>query len=329
VKLVLNQENGMTISSSTAEIDILGVYTQDAADASIRADLVAQVERLNSAFSASQINAVANLVHIQEVNYVESGNASTDLNRLFFLGDGHLDDALLLRNGLGADIICLIVNSSDHAGAANLLTQFNQGFKNHNSLIRRDALANSWYILAHEIGHNLGGHHNREELQAGDEGYFPAYSYGYRSVNGGFSTVLAYPIQGYPQIGHFSNPNVNYNGNPTGIEDPASNAADNAATFNYTAPIVAGWRSPTKLISPQFSSGNFQFTITGPTSSGTVLHSSDLEIWNPNGPGATGIYTDYGAGQNDHRFYRSNRDTSDPDAKDFTSANIIGFASQS
>ena len=47
-----------------------------------------------------------------------------------------------------------------------------------------------------------------------------------------------------PRVPHFSNPNVNYNGAPTGIDhnvDPV-NSADNVRSLNNNELIIANWR---------------------------------------------------------------------------------------
>ncbi len=61
--------------------------------------------------------------------------------------------------------------------------------------------------LAHELGHNQGDNHNRED----SVGYVGAYdySYGYRLCQtGGFRTVMSYSCTGGTRVSYFSNPNV-------------------------------------------------------------------------------------------------------------------------
>ncbi len=74
-----------------------------------------------------------------------------------------------------------------------------------------------------------------------------AYSYGLRRCaddGTGFRTVMSYSCIGANRVTQFSNPNVTYNGWPTGISyeaDPA-NSADNARSMNETADTVAAFR---------------------------------------------------------------------------------------
>ena len=103
----------------------------------------------------------------------------------------------------------------------------------------------SQHSLAHEIGHLQGNMHDRENSS------FPGafeYSYGFRRCvrdGTGFRTVMAYSCAGAPRVTQFANPDVTFNGWPTGISyeiDPA-NSADNARSMNETADTVAAFRS--------------------------------------------------------------------------------------
>jgi hypothetical protein len=103
----------------------------------------------------------------------------------------------------------------------------------------------SQHSLAHEIGHNQGNKHDRDN--ATTQGAYP-YSYGFRrclSDGTGFRTVMAYSCTGASRVAWFSNPGVTYNGHATGIAyetDPA-NSADNARSMNNTAATVAAFRT--------------------------------------------------------------------------------------
>lgn len=50
------------------------------------------------------------------------------------------------------------------------------------------------------------------------------------------------------RISHFSNPNVTYGGEATGVSQASAESADNAATINYTRTEMAAFR-PTVYIS--------------------------------------------------------------------------------
>ena len=92
--------------------------------------------------------------------------------------------------------------------------------------------------FAHELGHLMGQAHNTEDASTAGA---HAYSYGYRqSFAGGFYTVMAYrlPDGGQFPIRHFANPQVNFNGSPTGTPD----ASDNVRSLIQTLPLIAAFR---------------------------------------------------------------------------------------
>ena len=94
-------------------------------------------------------------------------------------------------------------------------------------------------VLAHEFGHNAGCTHDIGN--ANNPGRY-SYSYGYQHPTGQFRTVMAYSY-GCPgpgdctQIDYFSNPNVTYNGAPTGTA-----SANCAETIQQTWIEMAGYR---------------------------------------------------------------------------------------
>ena len=85
------------------------------------------------------------------------------------------------------------------------------------------------FVLAHEIGHNFGCHHDLYQQSLDPEGETnPWYNYGYgHHIEGGYRTILAYNKEGFgPRVNHHSNPSVilNQTGTPTGIAGLSNNA---------------------------------------------------------------------------------------------------------
>ena len=108
-----------------------------------------------------------------------------------------------------------------------------------------DQLGAPSYTLAHEIGHNMGCLHNREDSDGNSSGYnFASFSFGKRWIeNGqGYATVMSYdtkPVSTYPNtIPYFSNPDVTYLSTATGN----TNSEDNAQVLASTAPYVSNFR---------------------------------------------------------------------------------------
>ena len=91
------------------------------------------------------------------------------------------------------------------------------------------------YDMAHEIGHNLGSQHNRED--AGAMLILP-YAYGFRSIPHQVRTVMSYTCNGgesvCPQIPYFSHPGKTVNG--TIIGDAAW--TDNSRSIREQAHVI-------------------------------------------------------------------------------------------
>lgn len=237
-----------------ATIDVMVVYTAAARDAAggtaaIEALIDTAATGMNDAWANSEINPRVRIVRKALIDYVETGQAALDLPRLVEPADGHLDSVHADRDACGADLASLWVNNLDYGGVAYQLVALGSdedgrfGF----SVLRWDNVP--FDIFAHELGHNFGCQHDREN--APNAGFFP-YSYGYREPGGVWKDIMAYPPG--QTIPHFSNPDVIYNGplgnpGPTGVpgEDPDA-SCNNARTIRETAWTLANCRPST--ISP-------------------------------------------------------------------------------
>ncbi len=237
-------------------VDLTILYTSRAAAASggtaaIRKQIDRAVLEANTVFQNSHANVRIRLRSAARVKYPESGDTSIDFDRLNNTKDGFLDFAPAYKAATHADLLCLVVEAAD--GYPFLALQGPSAFK-ATSIIRRDHLAGSYYFPV-MLSFNFGCQVQRG--QAGDSPAFPyGYGYTFSTTNGDFTTVE----RSYGQrIPYFSNPEISWYGVPIGVPEGQTNAADNAAVLNETAPLVSAYTTPALLTVPP------TVTITSPT----------------------------------------------------------------
>ncbi len=139
-------------------IDVAVFHTPAARDAAggldgIDAVIDLYIAETNRAFEESGVRTRIALVAREEVDYAETDEYDKDIDRLRNPSDGHLDGVHAVRDRVGADLVHLIVAELDVCGVAELGGAF--GITRHGCGGR---------TLAHELGHNLGLHHDRYEL---------------------------------------------------------------------------------------------------------------------------------------------------------------------
>jgi hypothetical protein len=234
---------GAAASDDGSVIDLMVVYTPAArasagGTAAMEALIALGEAETNLAYDNSQILADLNVVHTQEVAYVESGSFSIDLGRLAVPLDGFMDQVPALRDSHSADLVKLIVEEGDACGLAFLMPGNTPLFASFAFSVTLRECVSPGYTFAHELGHNMGSNHAPQ-----DPTFLGAYEYsfGYKNPSNLFRTVMAYDCPGgCLRIPHFSNPAVNYLGNPTGTA-----SQNNALSINNTRRTVANFRSST------------------------------------------------------------------------------------
>ncbi len=232
---------------SGGTIDVMVLYTPAARSAAggtsaMQALITLAVSETNTGYSQSQVTQRARLVHSTEVSYTEV-DFDTDLARLRGKTDGYMDNIHALRDQHGADLVVLLKGGGDYCGLGYMMTSLASTFESYAFCTVRLDCATGYYSFAHEMGHNMGSHH--DHANATGTVIYP-YSYGYQSPSKAWRTVMAYDCTGTscPRINYWSNPNLTWTatGELMGVSGTGSTAADNHRSLNNTAYTVANFR---------------------------------------------------------------------------------------
>jgi hypothetical protein len=244
-------------------IDLMIVYTPLASsswggDANTVANLTQAVTNMNTAMTNSGVtNVTFRLVHTRKVNYTESGSFSTDLSRLAGTTDGFMDSVHIYRNQYGADMVSLIIGTPTSSCGIGYLNTSNLTYSAGNAFnVSLYSCVVGNYTMSHEFGHNMGLRHDWYV----DASTSPcSHHHGYSNQNAisqgtasptsaRWRTIMAYNDQcasvGFncTRLNRWSNPNLTYNGDPTGIAIGSTNPSDEAYAFYRMACQVAAFR---------------------------------------------------------------------------------------
>ncbi len=224
-------------------VDVLVIYSDDARDA---AGGTATIETLidlaetetNTSYTNSGINHTIRIVHREEISYDESG--FTFQKALDDVTDGvEIPQAQTLREQHGADLVSFwVAGDNTFCGLAWLMTSVSSTFAPNGYSVVAQTCATGNFSFGHEIGHNSGARHDRASDPT--DGAPFDFNHGFVDSPNNFKTIMG--IGSETRVQFYSNPEVNFSGNPTGVAEGQTNAADNRKTLNQTALTVAQFR---------------------------------------------------------------------------------------
>lgn len=255
-----------SVCDDGSEIDVLVVYTTLAEQAAGGTNALHSIAgnfmmEANLAYANSGIPVQVRMVQFVMVDYDESGTYQGHINRLRDPSDGYMDNVHALRDLYHADLVALIVDDDEPGEPCGIGDLMN--FVGEDSAWTVNRWSCSTQILAHEFGHNMGCCHAVGDGGGCEQGGLFAYSNGHRFVgNSGqqWRTVMAY--RPGERIPHFSNPQITFDGQPTGVDLNQPQPAHNALTINQTAVTVANFRPSAGCIPDcPWDCGNFDGSV--------------------------------------------------------------------
>jgi len=246
-----NGDNNDGDDGEPKQVDIMIVYTPAAKewaenfhDQEDAISMVINEEMENAQLVAdnSEIDLNFELVYSSKVDYQEEDGGDDMGADLENLRGGEIEGVHEKRIEHGADLVAMFTKAHDAGGVAYQLNNEDGSPENGFSITRVQQPLTS-YTFVHELGHNMGAHHHKEQNVQPGPGLFD-YSAGWRWDSGGdkYCTVMTYTEGQYFEDGedavkvpYFSNPEVYYEDEPTGHEKDG----DNARTIRETREVVS------------------------------------------------------------------------------------------
>ncbi len=262
---------GAAIEAASAgrnvEVHLLMLYTQGVRSnlsgafrtAAIQSDFDNAVALLNSDLQASLCLTRVRLVRIAQTTYADdnlnssvAGLEQSMLIRLASSTDSIMDEIHALRDQVGADLVSLVHHRPDR-DSVGLAYRFPvDEFGSVDNSFGGFSVVDFFYLTAghtfsHEIGHNLGNTHNREDSSG--QGAF-SYSYGYRYTAASgvkYRDIMSYDSEpaSYTFLPYFSTPLVTPTqtpGRPIGLAAGSSGESDCARSIDQVAFEVSAFR---------------------------------------------------------------------------------------
>lgn len=236
-----------------ANIDVMVLYTPNArtwaehSGGGIENVVAVAMANAQLVLDNSEVLMTASLVYSGIYGYQESGNTITDLGH--YTGSPEIFD---LRNNYRADLVAVFAQVSDTGGVAWLLNR-RDGNPPRGFSVTRVQQAATGYTHIHEMGHNMGCHHHKDqnfqpgptEWQDWPENYWSA-GWRWQGADGNYyCSVMTYTGGQFyddgithTEVPYFSSPDILHQGVPAGHPFDG----DNARTLKEIKHVIAAYR---------------------------------------------------------------------------------------
>ncbi|GLX80251.1 hypothetical protein tinsulaeT_35910 [Thalassotalea insulae] len=256
-------------NDAVATVDVMVLYTPNASEL-YQSNVSTRINHLfavtNQIFEDSGVKIQVNPVLIQEYTYSES-KPSKDLiedigpygnsGNFWLASDNHYEisnlrfkvkaDLVVMMRPYVGDGICGIAYVSGN-GHGDMSGSWISAYS-HVSIDCSD------YVLAHELGHNMGLMHSRRQVEEDTEnietlGVSFDFALGF-GVDNEFTTVMAYEdVFSANKIYKFSSPNLDCNGYSCGIDKDNEQGADAVYALNAVRQSVASFLDTDEGLTP-------------------------------------------------------------------------------
>ena len=223
---IKDPSTGKQPQSAYSIIRMLLVSTKQsrAINPSYRLPFAQALQNANLYMRNSRVAITYQLAGFYDADYDETGRTYKQQLDDMRLAKPFGPDLLKVRDAVRADLVSMYSAGREYCGMAWLNTSKAQGH----------SVVSCFGSLAHELGHNLGAHHNWHD---GDPVGRPPYMFGYRYITGSprFSTQMSYGCNpACPLIPYHSNPDIEFETIPVGTREHH----DVARRFNERREVV-------------------------------------------------------------------------------------------
>ncbi|MFT3868970.1 MAG: M12 family metallo-peptidase [Nibricoccus sp.] len=210
--------------------------------AAIETAIEARVESANLVLENSRVkNFRWHYVAAYQVpEYTATGKLKDDLNAVTFTDNpaGQFVNDKCALHGVDQAVV-FVSGARDYAGIAWVPS--GDDSLAHNAAVIWDS---NYTVLAHELAHNFGCHHDRSTENAPSDDGKPSYGFRFDLNGADTGTVMSYAPNRVP---YFSNPDVSYHDIKLGVAEGQPGAADNAHILAEKADMMTAHRELSSL----------------------------------------------------------------------------------